>query len=583
MTEALMTGQTAIAEPELLDLLPADQRGGVSSNALATSLAAAGSLALAACGDGSSGGGATGGGTPTPSPTPSPTPTPVALTQAQASRFLSQASIGYAKADVTGLASSNFNTWITNQLALARPQKFWDFLIANGYDAAANVNTNNGFDPMIWSQLIGSGDILRQRVGLSLLNMWVVSIDGFGASWEPFIMAAYLDVLWDNAFGNYRDIMEGVSTSVAMSYFLTFLGNQKANATTGAIPDENYGRELMQLFTIGLNQLNMDGTPVTSGGQPVPTYTQDDVAQHARVWTGYALANNDNTTPARMRLPLAITATQHETGATSFLGITIPAGTDGAGARKLALDGLFAHASMPPFVSKQLIQHMVTSNPSPAYVSRVANVFANNGSGVRGDMKAIVRAILTDAEARDDSQVGSGTFGKLREPVVRLVQWAKAFGVTSPTNTWPFGNTGSSANRLAESPGHAPSVFNWFRPGYTPPGTTVSTKGLVAPEFQLANEPSVIAYVNYMQTLIANGAGEAKPNYDALTPLATDSAALLAELNLVLAANQIGATTITQMKTALDTISVATNAGITNRVGAAILLVMASPEYLVQR
>jgi uncharacterized protein (DUF1800 family) len=505
------------------------------------------------------------------------------LTQAQASRFLSQAAIGHSKSDISGLAGSTIASWLNNQFAMSRPQKFWDFLIANGYDAAANVNTNNGFDPMIWSQLMGSADILRQRVGLSLLNLWVVSLDGFGASWEPFIMAAYLDGLWDNAFGNYRDIMESVSTSVAMGLYLTFLGNQKANASTGSIPDENYARELMQLFTIGLYQLNMDGTLVQSGGNPVPTYTQDDVAQHARVWTGYNLANNDNSTPARMRLPMTVTASQHETGTTSFLGITIPAGTDGAGARKLALDGLFNHSNTPPFVSKQLIQRLVTSNPSPAYVSRVANVFANNGSGVRGDMKAVIRAILTDSEARDDSQVDSATFGKLREPVVRLVQWARAFGVTSPTNTWPFGNTSSSANRLAESPGHAPSVFNWFRPGYTPPGTAISTKGLVAPEFQIANEPSVIAYVNYMQSLIVNGAGEAKPVYDSLTPLATDSAALLAELNLVLAANQISAATIGQMKTALDTISVATNAGITNRIQAAILLVMASPEYLVQR
>ena len=583
MTEALMPDavQLADGEPELFEHLPAQQRGGVSRSALAVGLAAAGSMALAACGDGSSGGISGGGGTPTPSPTP--TPTVAALTQTQASRFLSQAAIGYAKADITGLASSNINTWITNQIAMPRPQKFWDFLIAGGFDAAANVNTNNGFDPMLWSQLIGSNDILRQRVGLSLLNMWVVSIDGFGAPWEPFIMAAYLDGLWDNAFGNYRDIMEGVSTSVAMSYYLTFLGNQRGNATTGSIPDENYARELMQLFTIGLNQLNMDGTPVTSGGNPVATYTQDDVSQHARVWTGYTLANNDNSTPARMRLPLAINAAQHETGAISFLGISIPAGHDGATARRLALDGLFAHASMPPFVAKQLIQRMVTSNPSPAYVSRVANMFVNNGSGVRGDMRAVVRAILTDAEARDDSQVASATFGKLREPVVRLVQWAKAFGVTSPTNTWPFGNTGSSANRLAQSPGRAPSVFNWFRPGYTPPGTAISTKGLVAPEFQMANEPSVIAYVNYMQTLIASGAGEARPNYDALTPLATDSQALLGELNLVLAAGQIGAITIGQMRTALDTISVATNAGITSRIQAAILLVMAAPEFLVQR
>jgi uncharacterized protein (DUF1800 family) len=581
-SQELDTLEAADVAPVGSDPVPAD--AGVSRSALAAGLAAAGAAALAGCGEGSggSGGGGTGGGGG-PAPTPSPTPTPVALTSAQASRFLSQAAIGHSRADITALTNSSINAWLNSQFALARPQKFWDFLVANGYDAAANVNTNNGFDPMMWSQLIASNDVLRQRVGLSLLNMWVVSIDGFGAPWEPFIMAAYLDVLWDNAFGNYRDIMEGVSTSVAMSYYLTYLGNQKANPNTGAIPDENYARELMQLFTIGLNQLNIYGSPVTSGGAPVPTYTQDDVAQHARVWTGYVLANNDNTTPARMRLPLAINANTHETGAINFLGISIPAGHDGATARRMALDGLFNHASLPPFVSRQLIQRMVTSNPSPAYISRVANAFVNNGSGVRGDMKAVIRAILTDPEARDDNQVGSATFGKLREPIVRLVQWARAFGVTSPTNTWPFGNTGSSANRLAQSPGRAPSVFNWFRPGYTPPGTVIASKGLVAPEFQIANEPSVIAYVNYMQALIANGAGEARPNYDSLTPLATDSQALLNELNLVLSGNQIGATTIGQMKTALDTISVSTTAGINNRIQAAILLVMAAPEYLIQR
>ena len=545
----------------------AEIRGGIT---------AAAALSLAACGSGSSG-------TATTAPAPTPTPTAAPLSQTQASRFLSQAAIGYGKADIAALAGSSISSWLANQFAMPRRQKFWDFLIAGGYDAAANINTNNGFDPMIWSQLISSSDVLRQRVGLSLLNMWVTSIDGFGAQWEPFIMAAYFDVLWDNAFGNYRDIMEGVSTSVAMGYYLTFLGNQKANPATGSIPDENYARELMQLFTIGLYQLNMDGTPVMSGGNPVPTYSQDDVSQHARVWTGYSLALGDNLTPARMRLPLLINPAQHETGAINFLGISIPAGHDGATARRLALDGLFAHASLPPFVSKQLIQRMVTSNPSPAYVNRVANAFVNNGSGVRGDMKAVIQAILTDAEARDDSQVDSATFGKLREPVVRLVQWARAFGVTSPTNAWPFGNTSSSSTRLAEGPGHAPSVFNWFRPGYTPPGTAIATKGLVAPEFQIANEPSVIGYINYMQSLIVNGAGEAKPNYDELTPLAADSLALLNELNLILAAGQISAATIAQMKTALDTISVATSTGINNRIQAAIVLVMASPEYLVQR
>lgn len=554
-------------------------RRGLLSIGSTLSLATAGSLALEGCG-GDSGSSILPTPSPAPTPTPTPTPTP-SVTGTSASRFLSQAAIGYAKSDVTAVASTGFDSWITGQFATARPQKFWDFLVANGYNVATNQNSVNGYEPMVWSQLMGSADVLRQRIGIALLDMWVVSIDGFGGSWRPFVLADYLDRLWDNAFGNYRNLMEAVSTSVGMGLFLTFLGSVKAN-NNGTIPDENYARELMQLFTIGLNQLNPDGTSVLSGGNPVPTYSQAEVSQAARVWTGYTYANAVNSTPNRIQLGLAITAANHETGATSFLGITIPAGSDGATARKLTLDGLFNHANTGPFVSKQLIQRLVTSNPSPAYVARIAAIFANDGKGTRGDMQAVIRAILTDAEARDDSRVSSTTFGKLREPVVRLVQWAKAYGVTSPTNLWPFGNTSSTANRIGESPGHAPSVFNWFRPGYAVQGA-IAGAGLVAPEFQITNEPQIIAYVNYMQAVIANGAGEAKPDYASLTTLASDSAALLAEINLVLAANQISAATLASMKTALDTISTATNAGLLSRVYAAIVLVMASPEYLVLR
>lgn len=522
---------------------------------------------------------------PSPSPPPPPTPPSPPLAQVQASRFLSQAAIGYGKADIVSVAETGIAKWLDSQFAMPRPQTFWDYLVAGGYNAniPENLNGEAGFDPMMWSQLISSGDLLRQRVGLSLLNMWVVSIDGLTDQWRSFAMAAYLDILWDNAFGNYRDIMEKISTNLAMSQYLTFAFNKKANPATGSIPDENYARELMQLFTIGLVQLNVDGTPVLSGGNQVPTYNQNDVSQHARVWTGYEYAVYDKSTPDMMRQPLAIREFNHETGPINFLGISIPSGHTGAEARKMALDGLFAHPSLPPFVSKQLIQRMVTSNPSPDYVRRVATIFINNGSGVRGDMKAVIRAILTDPEARDDSQIEGASFGKLREPVVRLVQWAKAFGVTSPTKAWPFGNTSPSSYRLAQGVGHAPSVFNWFRPGYTPPGTVIASKGLVAPEFQITNEPSVIAYVNYMQELVNKGAGEAVPNYDSLTVLATDSLALLIELNLVLAAGQISATTINNMKAALDTISTASSAGLINRIKTAILLVLASPEYLVQR
>ncbi|MEO6716707.1 MAG: DUF1800 family protein [Novosphingobium sp.] len=551
--------------------------GGLTARDAAVAAIATLPMALEACGEG----GSSSGGTPTPAPTPSPTTTP--LTPAQASRFLTQATMGASKVDITNLQATTIDAWLTTQLGLARPQKFWDFLANNGYNVVANINSQAGFDAMVWSQLISSSDTLRQRVGLALLDMIVVSIDGFSSSWRSNVVAAYLDVLWDNAFGNYRDILDGVAGSAAMAYYLTFLGNTKANATTGSVPDENFARELMQLFTLGLYQLNPDGSQVLSGGKPVETYSQADVSGLARVWTGWGLANRDDSSPDRMRLPLVATASQHETGVTTFLTTTIPAGTDAATSKRLALDAIFAHANVPPFVSKQLIQHLVTSNPSPGYVGRVSAVFANNGNGVRGDMKAVIRAILTDSEARSDSNITSTSFGKLREPVVRLTQWARAFGVTSPTNLWPFGNTNSTATRLGESPGHAPSVFNFFRPGYTPPGSSISAQGLVAPEFQIVNEPSVVAYINYMQTLIVSGAGEAKADYTSLSSLIADSQALLNELNLILAAGQISAGTIASLKAALDSIAVTTTAGQNNRLYAAIVLVMAAPEYLVQK
>ncbi len=536
-----------------------------------------GPLLLTACGGGSSSGGSavgvSGGGT---------VAAPV-ITATQASRFLSQATIGYSKADITALAGSSFNAWLDAQFAMARPQRVVDFLVAEAADP--NPYFGKDFDKAIWSQLMSSDDILRQRVGLALFSIWVTAIDGQVGHAAGYQLAGYVDGLWDNAFGNYRNLMEFVATSSSMGYYLTFVNSVKADPVKGTIPDENFARELMQLFTIGLYQLNMDGSPVLSGGAPVPTYTQDDVSQAARVWTGYFVANYNLPTLDQFRAPMSIDPKQHETGVTTLFNgtVVIPAGTDGATARKILLDALFNNPTMPPFICKQLIQHLVTSNPSPAYIKRVAEAFVNNGNGVRGDLKAVIRAILTDPEARDDTQVSSKTFGKLREPVVRLTQWARAFNVTSPTSQWAFNDLSSSAVYLSESPGRSPSVFNWFRPDYVPPGTAFATAGLVAPEFQLVSEPSLASYVNYMQSTIQKGAGDAKPDYSALTPLATDSQALLNELNLVLAANQISAATIAQMKTALDTMAVTTPDGINNRIYAAILLVMASPEYLVLR
>jgi uncharacterized protein (DUF1800 family) len=238
---------------------------------------------------------------------------------------------------------------------------------------------------------------------------------------------------------------------------------------------------------------------------------------------------------------------------------------------------------VPPFVSKQLIQRLVTSNPSPAYVGRISAIFANNGSGVRGDMKAVVRAILTDTEARSDANLTSANFGKLREPVVRLTNWARAFSVTSPSDAWAIGDTSSSINRLAQSIGHSPSVFNFFRPGYAPPNTAIAAAGLVAPEMQVTNEPSVIAYVNYMQTLIQSGTGDVKADYTAILTKASDSTALIDEVNTLVAAGQLSTTTIAAIKTAVDSIATTSSALLLNRVYAAILLTMASPDYLAQK
>ena len=533
-------------------------------------------LALAACGDG---------GSPAAPPVASPPPPPVVVlpTVAEAGRFLGQSSMGSSRADIDSVAATGFDAWLSAQFATPRATSFWDWLVAGGYNAAANINSTNGFNNAVWRQLISGQDTLRQRIGVSLLDLLVIGIDGLNTNWKTFAAAAYLDVLWDGAFGNYRDLLDKISTNAAMGYWLTFVGNRKANTTTGAQPDENYARELMQLFTLGLYKLNADGTQQLVGGKPVETYGPDDVSGLARVFTGFTLDSADSTTPDRLRRPLIQKASDHESGAKTFLGVTIPVGTDGFASLKIALDTIFAHQNIAPFVSKQLIQRLVTSNPSSAYVGRVAAVFANNGASVRGDMKAIIRAILTDSEARSASSLADASFGKLREPVIRLTNWARAFGVTSPSDAWAIGDTSSSVNRLAQSVGHAPSVFNFFRPGYTPPNTALSAAGLVAPEFQITNEPSVVAYVNYMQALIQSGTGDVKADYTAILTKAADSAALIAEANTLLTGTQLSSATIATIKTAVDSIGTTTSALLLNRVYTAILLTMASPDYIAQK
>ncbi|MFS0771589.1 DUF1800 domain-containing protein [Sphingomonas sp. 1P08PE] len=529
-------------------------------------------LLLAACGGG---GGETASG-------PAAT-TPVAVvrvppTEAQASRFLSQTTMGATRDTIAEVVAQGYEAWITAQFARPRAISHWDWLVANGYAVDANINNTAGFDTTMWRQLIVEPDQLRQRVGMALLDMLVVGIDGVNLNWKQFAMAAYVDVLLDNAFGNYRQLMEAITFNAAMASFLTFLNNRKANANTGALPDENYARELMQLFTLGLYQLNGDGTVKGAAAQPLETYTQADVAGLARVFTGLSLATNIGTTPDRYRVPLVMNAGINETGSASFLGTSVSGG--GVAAVKTALDTIFAHANLPPFVSRQLIQRLVTSNPSPAYVGRVAAKFVDNGSGVRGDMKAVITAILLDAEARGDAALTAANAGKLREPVMRLTGWARAFAVGSPSNAWGFGDTSSQSNRLGQAMGRSQTVFNFFRPGYSPPATAIAQAGLVAPEFQITNEQSVVGYINYIYALVANGTGDTKADYTAILARAADTNALVDEVNLLLAAGQLSAATIGAIRTAVDSVAATATNGPTNRVGIAIMLTLASPEFL---
>ena len=540
-----------------------------------STLAALGvSFGLAACGGGGGGGG--GGATGS---APPPPPAVILPTRAQAARFLSQASMGSSKADVDAVAAQGFDAWLDAQFAMPRATTHWDWLVAAGFGTSASMNSQAGFDPVMWRQLIASNDQLRQRVGMALLDFLVVGIDGVDLPWRQFAVAAYVDVLMDGAFGNFRTLLQNISTNVAMGYYLTFAGNRKANPATGSVPDENYARELMQLFTIGLLKLNPDGTNQMNGNAPIETYGQDDITGLARVFTGWNLDSADNSTPDRLRRPMVNNAALHETGAKTFLGTTIPAGTAGPQSLSLALDAIFAHPNVAPFVSKQLIQRLVTSNPPPAYVARISAVFENDGNGVRGNLRAVVRAILLDVEARNDAIAGTSTEGKLREPIMRLTGWARAFGASSPSGAWPIGDTSSSSTRLAQSPGRSPSVFNFFRPGYTPPNSAIAGAGLVAPEFQITNEPSVIAYVNYMSALVANGSGDFRADYTTISALAADSTGLIDEVDILLGAS-LSVATKASIKSAVDSIAASS---VANRVYTAILLTLASPEYLVQK
>jgi uncharacterized protein (DUF1800 family) len=458
-----------------------------------------------------------------------------------------------------------------------------------------------------WQQSLTGSDELRERVKYALSEMFVISGQNFAVQNMPRGEANYYDLLGVDAFGNFRQLLQDVTLNPMMGQFLSMQGNNKGNATTD--PDENYAREVMQLFTIGLYQLNDDGTQKLDGkGQPVPTYSNTDVMGLAAVFTGFSWNIPGNSTDTAWSscciyvgpgygedlLPMQSFPSHHSTVEKDFLGVTIPASgsPDPNGDLKIALDTLFNHPNLPAFFSKQMIQHLVTSNPSPAYVGRVAAVFKDNGQGVRGDMKAVITAILMDPEARDSAtDFANPQYGKVREALLRYTEWARAFTAQSRTGSYYLGTTEDPIWGLGQMWLRSPTVFNWFAPGYVPPGTSIEQAGLVAPEMQMTNVSSVVGYLNYMQNAIGsdtNNGADVFSSYDTELGLAATPDALLDRINLLLMAGEMNSTLRSEILNAVNAIPIPTgdqnaiNAALEARVQTAVYLTMASPSFCAQ-
>jgi len=587
-------------------------------------VAVAGAALLAACGGGGGGSAPPIGGpaptpapsptpTPTPGPTPAPSPTPTpapspspaskAANDTEAARFLLQAQFSAPDADIASLKTEGYVPWLNAQFAAVPGQTGVAWLDSRGHNSITSEQRYfwpQFGDFMIWNQLLTGPDQLRKRVAFALSQFFVVSLSPIDGFYPPYVIGAYWDVLTANAFGNFRTLLEKLTLNAGMGFFLNTKGNLKEDAN-GRQPDENYAREVMQLFSIGLYELNADGTHrLDANNQPIETYGQSDITNLARVFTGYDwdyLSNGGNFTDVAWHdydvpntrfatNPMKFTAGNHSSLAVSFLGTNIPANTAGPEALRIALDALFNHANTGPFFARQMIQRLVTSNPSPEYVGRVAAAFANNGANVRGDLKAVWTAILTDDEARAMPVASDTLTGKLREPVVRFVQWARTAGVSSADGDYEIYDLSGSDSALGQSALRSPSVFNFYRPGYVPPNTGIATAGKQAPEFQLLNETTTAGYINFMQWVTRGGYNDFKPTYAALLPIAHDVPAVIAWLNLRLTANQLSADSlmvIQNLAAAFGVTTASTDSQKLDLLATVAWLMLCSPEYLVQK
>ena len=589
-----------------------------------------------------------GGPTPTPTPTPSPPPPPpppptgAFATEARTSRFLTQATFGPSADEVSSLTGTSASDWFLAELqkpiSLHTPQLEAYRAMSTGVDEDFPVLAVQSSTFSFWRNAIAGDAQLRQRMAFALSQILVVS--NFGGELladipEPVV--SYQDILIEGAFGNYRDLLEAVTYSPAMGYYLTYMGNQKADPVTGRMPDENYAREVLQLFTIGVVELQPDGAPVLDGsGRAVELYDNMDIAGLARVFTGLDLDGLDRQRfpsvvdavdeweglEQALLKPMAVDEARHSPEAKRFLDCSIPIGTSTAISIDLALDCIFAHPNVAPFISRQLIQRFTTSAPDPDYVQRVSVAFDTGiytlpdgtrlGDGRKGDLTATLAAILFDPDVRGDASLTDAQFGKIREPLLRFTHWARAFDADASRPEYGIELFDLSApDALAQHPYRARSVFNFFRPGYIAPGTESGAAGLTVPELQIVNATATPGFINFMtfwafggQSMIPTDELSAEleamgvpvdpaalerafvPDYSDELAFANDAAALVDHLDKLLVYNTLSDDTKSAIISTLEARPIngpGDTEGLSDRVSLAVLLVMTSADYLVQR
>jgi uncharacterized protein (DUF1800 family) len=529
------------------------------------------------------------------------------VTRVQAARLLQQATFGVTLRELDRAQQLGLADWIDDQITnqpvtLHRP--YIEGVIAdfNGprtdltysfNDLDQFINGNNCTTPFARAA-IGGPDQLRQRVAFALSQICVASRRDPNLENRPLAMSDYYDIFVRNAFGNYRDVLREVTLHPAMGRYLSHIGNQKARPEINQYPDENYAREVQQLFSIGLWELNPDGTrKLDAFGQPIPTYGNAQVTEFARVFTGLWFGGqawgNGGWTDDDLSVPMQMWAEKHDFGEKTLLnGRTIPArpATVANGLRDVedALDNLFEHPNTGPFIGMQLIQFLVTSNPSSNYVARITAVFANDGSGKRGNLAAVVKAILLDDEARNPRwYAGAPEFGRLKEPVQRAMAIARAGNLERYTNLlwWTWGEFNAAA---FQEPGYSPSVFNFFRPGYQPPGL-LTFNGLVGPAFQITDSYSSISFPNKLWEFTEEGIRQwgsyhFPPDYVELVAQAGSTQQLVDQVNLLFCGGTMSAATrdnilaVLNQVPAYDTLL---------RVRLAVYLAATCPEGAVQR